>query len=209
MTGTRFCVVSGLLLLLGLAGSAYGELYPFEVIPAADSDPTDAAIGEAQLTLEVTESNGGVLFTFANSGPEPSVIRMAAFENDLLASIDSLIEPTGVDFEVDGNVANLPRGNSLSPPFAEAFTVSAVAPPPPNGVGPDETLGVLFDLEPGVSFANVISAIESGALRVGIHVIAFESGGSESFVAVPLPGSVLLGMLGMGAVGWWQRRRMA
>jgi len=47
-----------------------------------------------------------------------------------------------------------------------------------------------------------------GSLRIGIHVQGFDGEGSESFVNTPVPGAVLLGLLGLGA-GWLKLRKSA
>ncbi|MFP3326110.1 hypothetical protein R0K05_23955, partial [Planococcus sp. SIMBA_160] len=62
----------------------------------------------------------------------------------------------------------------------------------PNGVNPGETLGVIFDLQTGLGYQDVVDAIAlsqtnpsadlTGGLRIGIHVQGFTGGGSESFV---------------------------
>ena len=72
-----------------------------------------------------------------------------------------------------------------------------------NGVNPNERIGILFNFE-GDLFDNVIAAIDTGQLRIGIHVQGFASGGSESFVtgngisSVPEPAAMLL--LGGGLI---------
>lgn len=87
------------------------------------------------------------------------------------------------------------------------FLADADVPPPAKGVGPGETLGVAFSLQGGQSYADVLTELGDGSLRIGIHVQAFASGGSESFVnAVPEPSPAVL-LLVTGALAGTRRRR--
>jgi hypothetical protein len=76
----------------------------------------------------------------------------------------------------------------------------------------DPRRGYDFNGNGVVDFSDVLAALDRGlmdpvpenSLRVGLHVIAFDDGRSESFVnaeVVPVPGAVLLGLLGLGAAG--------
>lgn len=218
-----------LALLLG-AGSANALTLGFGNI--SNNLAGDAAIGEAQLSVDVTDLGGGqVLFTFNNAGPEDSSITDAYFDDGTLLGIAALIDAdegggdAGVDFSQLASPPNLPSANSITPAFETTAGFSADSDPPaqPNGVNPGESLGIVFDLLAGVDFADTLAALEQGGgiggLRIGIHVQGFASGGSESFVntppdgdlppeAVPEPGVLSLvgfSLLGMLAV----RRRYA
>mgnify|MGYP000926007260 CR=1 FL=1 len=61
-----------------------------------------------------------------------------------------------------------------------------------------------FKTTSGNSISDLIAAMNSGSLRVGMHVIAFANGESESFVT-PAPGSVAL--LGLAGLTIGRRRR--
>ena len=83
------------------------------------------------------------------------------------------------------------------------------------GIGSGESLTINFALEPGMTYDDLIAAIESGELRVGLHVQGFDGGYSEGFVSgggggsgggssVPEPSSVLLA--GPRPPGRWRDR---
>ena len=93
----------------------------------------------------------------------------------------------------------------MVPPFVATFSVGANSPAPTNGVNPGDSLTVTFNLASGQTFANAIQAMNSGALRVGVHVTSFASGGSESFV-VPEPGTLALVVGGLLSLALARRR---
>jgi hypothetical protein len=85
---------------------------------------------------------------------------------------------------------NLPGASQASPRFetTNGFSADSESPTQPSGVNPGESLGILFSLRPGKSFADVLTHLGDGSLRIGIHVQGFAGGGSESFVNLPEPG---------------------
>jgi len=177
----------------------------------------DCAVGEAQLTVDVTDAGGNqVLFTFNNAGPAASSIADILFDDgttpSLLAIADIDNTDPGVSFSVSSAPPVLPGGNNATPPFNPTSGLTADSDPPvqPLGVNPGESVGILFDLQAGAGFADVLADIGDGDLRIGIHVQGFDTGGSESFVNfVPVPAAVWLfgsGLLGLVAIA--RRRRV-
>jgi hypothetical protein len=198
------------MLLLG-GSSAMAVTLGFDCI--SNNLAGDCAIGSAQLQVEALAGPGAnqVSFTFTNTDPDPnppdeaqaSSITAVYFDDDgdpdpLLLSIASILNGTGVDFDVGANPPNVPAGNGADPDFDNTGDLDADAEPPtqPNGVNPNETLTIIANLTTGTSFADVEAALADGSLRIAIHVQGFATGGSESFVndgeVVPEPSLGLL-----------------
>ena len=183
--------------------SASALSYSFTCI--TNNDPGDCAIAEAQVMMDVTDEGGGqVRFTFTNLGSEPSTLAQIYFDDGALSAIATIIDsPPDVDFTQDfSGPMDLPGGGLASPPFVatKEFNTGAASPPPLNGVGIDagELVALIFDIMPAMTFADVITALNDGSLRAGVHVINFDSGGSESVIT---PEPAIMVLLGLSIAG--------
>lgn len=214
-----------LLLSAALLTSSLARATTLDFFCITNNNAANCATGEAQLSVDVLDIGGDqVLFNITNSGPvEEAIVRQFYFDGDgTLLGIASLIDAddgtggdAGVDFSLGASPPDLPGGNSISPRFdvTPGFLGDADTPQPNNkGISAGETLGIIFDLQSGMSYADVIDDLTTGALRIGLHVQAFESGGSESFVnnPVPVPAAVwLFGSGLLGLIGIARRRKSA
>lgn len=215
-------IIPILTLALAVAASAdrsaeAGSTYSFTGVTS--NNATNIAIGESQLSLTVSDAGGGLVnFVFSNSGPEASSITDIYFDdsvdpalfNTAIDNIDN--SDSGVSFTELATPGNLPGGNMIGFSATRGLTADSDAPVSFNGVNPGESVGVTLALVSGNNFNNVTSALSTGSLRVGIHVQAFQNGGSESFVnggesppAVPEPTS--LAIFGIGLAGFATRIR--
>lgn len=197
--------------------SAQALKYTFDNI--TNNNPSDAAIGETQFWVEVTDPGANqVLFTFGNTGSEASSICDVYFDDGgsllgiagFIDADDGVGGDPGVDFSQYAYPSNLPGANknNISPPFETTVSLSAGSDPSVqlNGINPGETLGILFDLiQPGQTLDDVIDDLASGDLCIGIHVQGFASKGSENFVSVvPEPATIVLfgaGLIGLAGLG--------
>lgn len=190
-------MLAGLLLLAAPAGAV--PLAGFDCVTLNQAG--DCAIGEVQLAGDLLQGPDGVVtLTLSNTGPEAAVIANVYLETGLVEEISGA-SGTGVEFVVGGSPPNLPGARKT---FDVRHRTRAVPAPPKNGIGPGESATFTLFLAPDADFDLLLAD-----LRIGVHVIAFESGGSESFVTrpVPEPRSVLLLLLGLSAAYAARTRR--
>ena len=202
--------------MLGVVFSAgpaqAAPLPPFGCI--TNNNIGDCTIGQNQLSADLTGTT--LMITMAAGGD--AVVEQVFIEGAGVTSISFLGPGAGstgiVSFGTGQAGGNLPGGNQPSVNFVEAVNISANNPKPKEGIGPhpqDPLLAGQFqsgEFTLGGTLSN---------LRVGVHVIGYASGGSESFVTgappvsspVPEPGTLLLigtGLVGLGA-GAWRRKK--
>ena len=199
-----------------LSTEARAETFGFYNITG--NDTADADAGETQLTVDVTDPGGDqVSFKFHNEGSYNMYISDIYFYDGKLEYAPlSMNWSTGVDFVTPpddgpfGTGDGLPGYKSWTPLslFLEATQVPGGA----NGVDPGEWVEVVFDIKDPVNddFAEILGDMASSTMVVGIHVQGMGSGddtaGSEGFIT-PVPGAVILGILGLGVAGLKLRKR--
>jgi hypothetical protein len=205
------------LLIVGLASSSASAFTLGFSCITYNSAP-DCASGEAQLSVDVTDlGSGQVLFDFMNAGPDASSITDIYFDDGTLLGIAGLVDAddnalgyygdAGVDFSPGASPGNLPGGNTIGFVTTTDFLADSDPAVQPNGVNPGEMLEIVFNLQPLGTFADVLSELASGELRIGIHVQGFSGGGSESFVNVPAPEPGTAILMGLGLTALSARRR--
>lgn len=241
MKKSIFSLITVASLLAATSVQATTYTYGFDWI-SNGANATASAIntGEAQFFVDISQYsiNGGtggteqVLFNFRNTGSSNSIIREIYFDDGTLLGISTLLEPTGVNFTAgSANPGNLPGGNNINFVTSAGFLADANNPAGTNGNGIDqgESLGVVFDLINGRTFADTIAALNAtdfatgnttlangDALRIGIHGAGFPDGSSASFVNgggnPPVPEPSTYAMFGtafaiLGFVGYRSRSR--
>lgn len=210
-----FLLGAALALALGHAAPSAALSLGFDCI--THNRAGDCAIGEAQLSVDVSDAgNGKVAFAFHNIGLEASSITDVYWDDDELFSQLFITDSPGVEFSQGANPGNVPGSNGATPRFraTNGLTSDSDSPTMHNGVNPGEVLLIRLKLRSGHTFADAIQDLESGSLRIAIHVQGYTSCGSESFVNAPVqpdpipePGTLSLVGAGMLAMTIARRRR--
>ena len=207
-----------LLLILALGVWASGaSAVGFGTSCISNNSAENCAIGESQLSVEVSDRGGQeVSILFSNVGVDPATIR-AIYLDDNAGVLDfadyALVESDGVSFSKRGDKPkNLPGGKPIG--FKSDWTAAADKPAPQHGVDPGETLELVLSLTTGTSFDDVIAALESGELMMGMHVISIgRDEESESFATpsrnapVPEPSAGFLYAAGLMIVAGYMNKR--
>lgn len=204
MTRSMF---TALIIAVLAVSSAHAVIYDFEVFT------DNGAYSEALDGLYVDVTNGGatVDFTFYNNSSVQSSVVRIYFDDGSLLGIDNILNSQGYTLFTTAAVpGDLPAGGLLDPPFDadREFNVGASNPVPWKGVNEgdvaNEWVTITFELTGG-SLNAVLDELDSGALRIGLHIISLPDGTSESAIVVPEPAT--LGLLGLGGLLLMRRRR--
>ena len=200
----------GLAMTLAIPADSSADFFGFSCI--TNNSPENCSILDAQIQMEVTAfSATQVRFDFRNTGSQDSSIADVYFDDlliPLLGTPATIVNGSGVSFSAGCSPGDLPGGNPFG--FASSYCADSDSPTQPNGVNPGETLGLIYTLQGGATFANVIGALNSDDFVVGIHVQGFANGGSEAAVSdasVPEPSTLLLSGLGFFGLAARLRRR--
>jgi len=187
-----------------LTVSAHAELYIFGQITGGSLDLCPDAF-----TMEVTDVLGEdqALFTFTNNCSTEGVLgRIFFMKNDLMEFHSIYDQSEGVSFSApSGGNAMLPGGNPLGFTPHNTYSINADPARPKNGLHYEDYVSILFDLTGGISFADIIGAIDGQSLGVGIHAQALPGGVSASFSTIPEPSTMLL--ISLGALLFKPKRR--
>src|SRR4030042_2649119 len=132
---TLISLIIAVALSLLCTNASAGTTYSF--VNITNNDALNAAIGEAQLFVELGDLLGNqVTFTFGNTGPDASSITQMYFDDGGLLSFASIDDSlAGVEFSQGASPPDLPGGNTVVPPFSTTAGLSFGADPPlpPDG----------------------------------------------------------------------------
>ena len=207
-----------LVLQLALGSAAvFANTYTFSQITS-----NGTAQVASQLSADVTQSGSNVLFKFANTSVIASSITDIYFDfgtTSFFSSVSNNVlgaagESSGVNYADGASPPNLPAGNTVSFSADASGESASKGGATANGVNASsEFVSFLGTTITGITFADVLAGLDSGAFRLGLHVQGINGANSESFVnnpsAVPVPAALPLMASALGAFGIARRRNKA
>lgn len=219
-----------LILLIFLSGEVRAELFT-NIYALTNNSGVSGTVAE-QLVIDVTGDDDYVSFTFYNnydpyngaiiSPVIPSSITDIYFADGELFDIDPdhpvvISQSTGVAYGAGAN----PKNPKFPSPivWTTFFSADSEAGEPGvmlNGVNEyptyndNEWVTIGFPLFDGVGIDDVIFALNNPysdtGLLIGLHVQGIGSGSDSDWFVTPVPGAVILGLLGLGIAGIKLRR---
>lgn len=196
---TAICCIT-----LLMAQVSKAVIYDFDTFTA---DGTPNAVSGIDLSVNVTMvSDSQVRFEFHNDGTK-GIVKEICFEEGILSGVAAFDagDQEGVDFDIDlhPNHAILKSIDS-----DEFFAIGATPSPIKNGIGPGEWLAVIFDLQQGSSFSDLILQLNDGDFRIGQEIHGVSSNLiTVNGAAVPEPASAVI--LGIGTMLLRRKKKFA
>lgn len=206
-------LVCGLVLTGLVCGVSQAVIVPFSIFTSDGLYHDNPGIN---LYVDVYNGEGNAKFRFFNASSIDCSIARIFFDDGSLLGIDYVLNDTTPGHRVEFSrcypgPGNLPGGDTLNPPFRawKEFNIGAEQPPPENGINSiptGEWVEIKFELLNGHSLTNVLQELQTGELRIGLHVIAFPDGSSESAINNPVPEPTTIALLALGGFALLRKR---
>ena len=151
----------------------------------SDISSTTAANNTAdQIFVDVVDGVAGtVRFNFTFNAGDSGVITAIGFGGSnsgflINTSTPTLFQSSGVSFENSTNLPNLGGGGFNQVFGVERTSAGGVS----NGMSIGETLGVQYSLLSGKTLNDIITSINGGTFKIGMHIQSLDNGGSQKAV---------------------------
>ncbi|MEG3936131.1 PEP-CTERM sorting domain-containing protein [Microcoleus sp. T3_B1] len=190
-------------------GLAPASAFSFANIVGGDT-PGDAYANS--FSFDVIDQGSSVLFNIFNSGnataSEMFISKVFFDDNNFLSGVANIYNNSNVAFTGGASNDQLPQGgNGFTTDYAFSRNTGAG-----NrwGIQGGEMLGLSFT----GNYANVVSALTNGSLKLGLHVQALPGGASDSYIsstsnteATPEPLTMLAAGAAVGFGAMFKKQR--
>ena len=176
----------------------------------------------SQLSFDVFDvpASSSIVFEFRNTIDNFSSNVVEVYMEGIDSFVDvSTASVAGVGHTFDtANPVN-PGNPPGVAPWTTVFSIDSDTQGPAPNDGLDDSqdlLTVMFDLQSGKTFDDVVNAINGSTIRTAFHVRSIDGGGSDSYVSgggtggdqpVPEPSTYALFLFGLGSVLYAKRRK--
>ncbi|MEG4276182.1 PEP-CTERM sorting domain-containing protein [Microcoleus sp. MON1_C1] len=182
-------LVKSILAVVGVAAVSAVSAAPASAFGFGNIDGSDNQYGDAffkDFSFDVTDGgSNNVIFNIANNTSVASMFIGSVYfdtgsNSNLLSNFGLNVDNIGktVDFK-DTGAANMSQSNNLTPAWSTDFSATKTG--GQDGIHKGEVLGLSFT----GNYANVVSALNTGTLRLGLHVQGIGAKGeySDAFVS--------------------------
>lgn len=178
----------------GDKGPVYGIRLGFKNITG--NRAADDCAGQSHYFVNVTDVCARrVMFSFINREPGTCSITDIYFNDEDIFSVSVHIVTDAEAAENPSNTRFTPVGSHhyVPRPFHDSTTFQVAwgyqngtdSDASHDGINQDESLGIVFDLQAGVTFADIICALNRGKFNIGLKVEESVHGASSVFINEP------------------------
>lgn len=204
---------------LGLLTTTTEAAFQYGFTNITTNNASNAAVGCNQLKVEMTDVGWGnqVRFEFSNTGPSAGSATDIYFQDstNLLTGISWIQNQAGVNFVAGANPSTLRNGSTVG--FVTDTAVNSQSTSTSYGINSGEKMQITLNIAAGRYFSDVVDAISTGSIRMGVYMSGFSYTGWESFVSNPTniapvpvtPEPSSMALAGLACVGLLFRRRKA
>ena len=153
--------------------------------PVSGNNSGNECLGEANFFMDISDvSERRIMITFHNRASAPCAISDIFFmDGDTFSISVQSTRDTGAGGS-PACIIDIATGFQQSAPdlYHDSSTYQVARRHEdgiagmPDGIKPDESLGIVFDLQPGVTLADIVSALSKGILNISLKLLGAVEG---------------------------------
>jgi len=153
--------------------------------PVSGYDRGNECLGDTHFFMDITDiRERRIMITFHNRATLPCAISDIYFvDGDTFSiSVQSARETDVAGVPACAIEAANGTRQSAPEPYHDSSSYQAARHPPAgadsvqDGIKPNESLGIVFDLQPGITLADVVSALSKGMLNISLKLLGVARG---------------------------------